>query len=661
MPWHRRMLSRIARPASTTLFRCVPPGPRRLYPTADPRRPLTTVAEPPEVVPDPSLGSYVRGPLEPPLAHQTLPQFWRDLVRQYGDGDALVSMHEPAKQYNFDIQPSSDRHLKWTYGEMDGAIDALARGLVAMGVTKGDRVGAVLPNCSAYALLQWATARIGAILVTFNPQYKTHELLAALNLTSTKALFITPYLKASPFLQTLLESLPSYTDGSPRQHELAEPVLPSLRSLVLVDNVHDEAEFARHMQSSSGLSDINDLMLWRSDGWEASEVSKLEGSGVKDDVINLQFTSGTTGLPKAVSLTHFNLLNNGRYIGDCMRLTPTDRLCNVPPLFHCFGLVLGNLAAWTHGSTVVYPSGFFDPRAILDTVEAEKCTALHGVPTHFLGVLGELENGGKKWDTSNLRTGIAAGSPIPIELMKELIENINLTELTIAYGMTETSPVSFQTRTNDPLMKRSETVGRVMPQTKAKIVDENLNIVPLGVHGELCIAGYLVQKGYWEDQDQTDRVMKRHPGDPDTLWMMTGDVASMDEEGYLQIVGRIKDVIIRGGENLFPVQIENCLTDHHAIREAAVVAVPDTKYLEVPGAWMVRSGAKHPGAVHLSGKEVRQVVIDGMNRQNAPDYVWFMGEDGVPDELPKTASGKVMKHVLRQWSKDLAAKGVGRV
>ncbi|EJU02271.1 acetyl-CoA synthetase-like protein [Dacryopinax primogenitus] len=548
-------------------------------------------------------------------------------------------MHERADQYGAKIQGSSDKRLRWTYGEMDRAIDALAKGLVAMGVTKGDRVGAVLPNCSAYALLQWATARIGAILVTFNPQYKTHELLAALNLTTSKALFITPYLKKVHFLQTLIEALPSYKLDSLRQHELAEPALPALRSLVLVDNLHDPDE----------------------DGLEASEVKRLEASNTKDEVINLQFTSGTTGLPKAVSLTHFNLLNNGRYIGDCMRLTPADRLCNVPPLFHCFGLVLGNLAAWTHGSTIIYPSGFFDPRAILDTVEAEKCTALHGVPTHFLGVLGELETGGKKWDTSTLRTGIAAGSPIPIELMKELIENLALTEVTIAYGMTETSPVSFQTRTDDPLTKRAETVGRIMPQTKAKIVDEHGNIVRLGEHGELCVAGYLVQKGYWEDQEQTDRVLKRHPGDPDTLWMMTGDVASMDAEGYLQIVGRIKDIIIRGGENLFPVQIENCLTDHHAIREAAVVSVPDSKYVEVPGAWVVRSNPKHPGAVHLSAKDVRKVVFDGMNRQNAPDYVWFLGEDGVPGELPKTASGKVMKHVLRKWSKNLAEKGIGRV
>jgi len=309
----------------------------------------------------------------------------------------------------------------------------------------------------------------------------------------------------------------------------------------------------------------------------------------------------------------------------------------------------------------VYPSEIFNPQHIVDTLAEEKCTALHGVPTHFIGILSELkwrEENGEKLDLSRLRTGIAAGSPIPIELMRTLVEKMNLRDLTIAYGMTETSPVSFQTTTKDPLIKRVETVGKVQAHVKAKIVNPAGEIVPVNTPGEICTSGYLVHKGYWGDEEQTKAAMKKHPGDDENVWMHTGDEGIMDEEGYLRIVGRIKDIIIRGGENLFPVQIENALHAHPSVREAAVVSVPDRTYGEVVGAWIVR----RPGTAAVSREEIRRWVSEKMNPQNAPAWVWFVGEDdAAADELPKTASGKVQKHVLRGWSKQLARKGVGQV
>ncbi|OJT03473.1 hypothetical protein TRAPUB_5892 [Trametes pubescens] len=316
-------------------------------------------------------------------------------------------------------------------------------------------------------------------------------------------------------------------------------------------------------------------------------------------------------------------------------------------------LVLGNLAAWTHGACIVYPSEIFSPPAIVDAVAQERCTALHGVPTHFLGVLAEVQRrrtDGENVDTRSLRTGIAAGSPIPIDLMKQLIEKLNLIELTVAYGMSASQPL---TTPDDPVIKRVETVGRILPHVKAKIVDLEGRVVPVETPGEILVAGYLLQKGYWNDPEQTARVMQTD--EEKTLWMHTGDEGIMDEEGYLRIVGRIKDIIIRGGENLFPVQIENVLTAHPHIREAAVVAVPDPKYGEVVGAWIVREAQ-----TAMSKEETRRIVADGMNPQNSPAWVWFLGEDGVPEEIPKTASGKVQKHILREWSKELARKGIGR-
>ncbi|KZS97148.1 acetyl-CoA synthetase-like protein [Sistotremastrum niveocremeum HHB9708] len=408
-------------------------------------------------------------------------------------------------------------------------------------------------NSSAYAMIQWACARIGAILVTVNPAYRIDELITTLKLTSVSHLFVVPRIRTSSYLASLSAAISSLSSSSP--HQIADPALPSLRSLLVVNNLPETEDFTKELTAVRAAVDFRDILVW--DGPSLAPTSLQ-----KDEVINIQFTSGTTGYPKGVCLTHSNLLNNALSIGDCMKLTPQDKLCNVPPLFHCFDecphhfshffhiltadarLVLGNLAAWVYGSCIVYPSQIFNPVAIVDTLHDEKCTALHGVPTHFLGVLSEVQNRRRAnidVDLSSLRTGIAAGSPIPIELMRKLINEMNLRDLTIAYGMTETSPVSFQTRTTDTVVQRVETVGQASPHVQAKIIDPfsgSTSPVPVGVPGELCVAGYLLQKGYWNDIEQTQDVMKTH--DDTTLWMHTGDQGVIDEEGYLRIVGRIK-------------------------------------------------------------------------------------------------------------------------
>ncbi|PPQ87692.1 hypothetical protein CVT25_011459 [Psilocybe cyanescens] len=557
--------------------------------------------------------SAVQGPLEPPLSTKTLPDYFNsEILRKYGDRPALICREEAPhahggpKSRNLDMTT----HLAWDFAEFDRHINALSRGLLAMGVEKGDRVGVIMGNNSSYAMLQWACASIGAILVTMNPAYRLTELAATLNLVGVKHLFVVPQIRTSTYVRNLSEAFLEIRNHQPGELQIKD--LPHLRNLIVVDNKEEHrADLAKlHIKS---MVDWREILIWREDSREARLQKEIYAGLEKDEVINLQFTSGTTGLPKAVSLTHSNLLNNA--------------------------ISIGNLAAWSHGSCIVYPSEIFDAPAIVDAVVAEKCTALHGVPTHFLGVLSEVNKRKQAGDTlnmSSLRTGIAAGSPIPIDLMKSLISHLNLTDLTNAYGMTETSPVSFQTTPADPIIKRVETVGKVQPHVKAKIIDPEGNVVDVGKPGEILIAGYLLQKGYWNDEEQTASVMKED--ETGTLWMHTGYEGIMDEEGYLR------------------VQIENAMTVHPDIREAAAVAVPDAKYGEVVGAWIVRE----PNS-HISKEEVRRVVAVNMNPQNAPAWVWFIGEDGNPAELPKTASGKVQKHVLRKWSKDLVSRDLGRV
>ncbi|KAH7329856.1 hypothetical protein B0J17DRAFT_740524 [Rhizoctonia solani] len=585
----------------------------------------------------PGTHSIVSGPLDPPLSELTLPDFYRtQILPHHASRPALISRHE--------------NDVRWDFAEFDVQIERIARGLLTAGVKPGDRVATIMGNCSAYAVLQWACARIGAIIVTMNPAYKVHEILDALNTVTASTLILTPTVRKSPLLRDILDALPTLASTTSGR-EIHDPALPSLRRIFVIDNTGNKALFREELDRRPGVVDIAEIASAQYGPEPQAEAEKmLDRSLDQHDVINLQFTSGTTGLPKAVSLSHRNLLNNGLSIGRCMRLSNQDSVCNVPPLFHCFDeYMLGNLAAWVHGAAIVYPSESFSPRDIVQTVSEERCTALHGVPTHFIGILEELDRIGPSVDMNSLRTGIAAGSPVPIDLMRRLIERLNLHDLTIAYGMS--NPVSFQTTPDDRLQMRVESVGKVQPHVQAKIIDEHGAIVPVGVSGELCISGYLLQKGYWDNLEQTSSVMKSDENG--TVWMHTGDQGVLDHEGYLKITGRIKDLIIRGGENLSPVQIENCLTSHPDIVEAAAIAVPDKRFGEVVGVWILL----RPSATSFTRKEAIDWVKSRMNPQNAPSWVWLLGEAGTPAQLPKTASGKVMKNVLREWGKTMLPAG----
>ncbi|KIK70178.1 hypothetical protein GYMLUDRAFT_236596 [Collybiopsis luxurians FD-317 M1] len=647
--------------------------------------------------------SVVQGPTHTPLENRTFSDYFeQEILHKHSTRPALICPSEKARAHGGPPSRNMGRtsHLAWDFDEFERHIDAVARGLLSMGVQKGDRIAVIMGNNSAYATLQWAAARIGAILATINPSYRIRELAETLRLVGTKHLVVVPALRSSRYLSMLAEHFPALVNSSPG--DIQEPSLPDLKNLIVVNNLDEHALIKPAV-------DWREIILWSEGTREAQLVKEIARGLDKDDVINLQFTSGTTGAPKAVSLTHHNLLNNGILIGRSMNISEKDILCNAPPLFH----LLGNLAFWSHSACIVYPSESFDSEAIVNALVNEKCTALHGVPTHFLGVLSEVQKRkslGEQVDLRNLRTGIAAGTSVPIELMRKLISEMNLKDLTNAYGMTETSPVSFQTTPADPLLKRVETVGKIHPHVKAKVIDPHGKIVPVGTPGEVCVSGYLVQKGlvpiprgafavaenknklvsraraYWNNDEQTRQVIYKDAEDG-TVWMHTGDEGILDEDGYLRIVGRMKDIIIRGtsldlhflrsadyrAARLLPsvscilrrrVQIENALLSDHDIREAAVVAVPDERFGEVVGAWIVRNTDRDgdgSGRRRLSRSDVREVVRNGMNPQAAPAWVWFLGEDGAPEELPKTASGKVMKHILRKWSKEFAGRGVGRV
>ncbi|KAG8216445.1 hypothetical protein J3R82DRAFT_6551 [Butyriboletus roseoflavus] len=632
--------------------------------------------------------SSVEGSKYPPLEHRTLSVYFRDeILTKHAERPALVCRQERPRAHGGPPSPNMgiDRHLAWDFEEFDRHIQALARGLVSLGVKKGDRVAVVMGNNSSYALLQWACASVGAILVTLNPAYRVKELVNTLNVAGVSHLFAVPRLRSSRYIRMLSDTLPDLRCSTPGNIQCE--ALPALRHLVVVNNLSDPNAYQEEIADTKCIVDWQETFVWRQDGAEQRRVRECVDELRSEDVVNLQFTrcvlggglrclrsgyvdlglrSGTTGAPKAASLTHLNILNNGIGNGRCMRFTPHDVLCNTLctlstltylTLLRPTRLVLGNLAAWSHGVCVVYPSESFDPKAIVDAIQQERCTALHGVPTHFLGVLAEVQRrqeAGEKLDLSRLRTGIAAGSSIPIDLMRQLIEKLNLVDLTVAYGMSA-SPVSFQSTPEDPITKRVETVGKVQPHVRAKVINGEGKIVPLGTPGELCVTGYLLQKGYWEDADQTKKVMRPDPEDESIVWMHTGDEGIIDEEGYLRSTSPTKMPCMMLIRNLFPVQIENVLTAHPSIREAAAVAVPDAKYGEVVGAWILLE----PGRT-MSKEEVRQVVWDNMNPQNAPVWVWFIGDGLDAEELSKTASGKVMKHILRRWSAKLAGDGTGR-
>ncbi len=552
--------------------------------------------------------SHARGTTDTPLIEATIGDFFADMARRQPGHEALVSRHQG---------------LRYSYAELHQAARQLASALLGMGLEPGDRIGIWSHNNAEWVLMQLATAQVGLVLVNINPAYRTAEVEYALNKVGCKALVTMPSFKTSDYLGMLRELAPELALCLPGM--LAAKRLPTLRSVVWIDVAGEGAE-------QPGMLRFSELMT-RGDAGDA-RIDAIGATLRNSDPINIQFTSGTTGFPKGATLTHRNILNNGFFIGECMRLTPADRLCIPVPLYHCFGMVLGNLACITHGSTIVYPNDGFDPLAVLETVQAERCTGLHGVPTMFIAELDHPRFA--EFDLSTLRTGIMAGSPCPIEVMKRVQADMHMAEVTIAYGMTETSPVSCQSDADTPLEKRVSTVGRVQPHLEVKIIDpESGAVVARGERGELCTRGYSVMHGYWGDVEKTREAIDAEG------WMHTGDLATMDAEGYVNIVGRIKDMVIRGGENLYPREIEEFLYRHPQVQDVQVVGVPDEKYGEELCAWIIAK----PGASPTED-DIRAFCKGQIAHYKVPRYIRFV------TAFPMTVTGKIQKFKIRDAMKD---------
>lgn len=548
--------------------------------------------------------SHARGATDKPLIEQTIGDFFAQMAARQPGHEALVSRHQG---------------LRYSYAELHRAARQLASALLGQGITRGDRVGIWSHNNAEWVLMQLATAQVGIILVNINPAYRTAEVEYALNKVGCKALVAMPQFKTSDYLGMLRELAPELAHSQAGQLQAAR--LPTLRSVVWID-VAGEGDEQPGMQRFSALMATGDA--------DDARIDPIAATLQNTDPINIQFTSGTTGFPKGATLTHRNILNNGFFIGECMRLTPEDRLCIPVPLYHCFGMVLGNLACFTHGSCIVYPNDGFDALAVLEAVQAERCTGLHGVPTMFIAELQHPQFG--EFDLSTLRTGIMAGSPCPIEVMKRVVKDMHLSEITIAYGMTETSPVSCQSDAGTPLEKRVATVGKVQPHLEVKIVDPDTGAtVAPGVSGELCTKGYSVMHGYWGDAEKT-----REAIDEDG-WMHTGDLATMDAEGYVNIVGRIKDMVIRGGENIYPREIEEFLYRHPQVQDVQVVGLPDQRYGEELCAWIITK----PGE-SLDEEGVRAFCKGQIAHYKVPRYIRFV------DAFPMTVTGKIQKFRIRE-------------
>jgi fatty-acyl-CoA synthase len=530
--------------------------------------------------------SYSSGESATALLGDTIGGNFDATVRAFGGREALVDR-------------AAGR--RWTYTELAADVDALALSLLEMGIGQGDRVGIWAPNCAEWTLTQYATAKIGAILVNINPAYRTRELEFVINQSGTRLLVAAEKMKTSDYAAMIAE---------------VRPRCPGLTDVVLLGSP----------QWQSMLDDGRRLDRSALDGIELDV----------DDPINIQYTSGTTGFPKGATLSHHNILNNGFFVGELCNYTEADRICIPVPFYHCFGMVMGNLAATSHGACMVIPSPTFDPVATLEAVQAEQCTSLYGVPTMFIAELSAP--GFDDYDLSSLRTGIMAGSPCPVEVMKQVIERMSMTEVGICYGMTETSPVSTQTRADDSVDRRVSTVGRVGPHLEVKVVDPATGRTVLrGTPGELCTRGYSVMLGYWEQPGKTaEAIDSAH-------WMHTGDLAVMDDEGYLAITGRIKDMVIRGGENVYPREIEEFLYTHPDILDAQVIGVPDARYGEELMAWV----RLRPGAATLTAESLREFCRGQLAHYKIPRYVHIV------DDFPMTVTGKVRKVEMRERSVEI--------
>jgi fatty-acyl-CoA synthase len=525
--------------------------------------------------------SHTTGETDVPLLEQTIPDNLDATVARFADREALVDLQQG---------------IRWTYAEFAEQVGRLARAFAAAGVVKGERVGIWAPDCAQWTLTQYATARLGAILVNINPSYRTHEL---------------EYVLKQAGISTLVSAKEFKTSDYAGMIEEVRGDCPDLRDVYLIG------------------TNSWDALLARADEVPEDDVAKVQAGLDRNDPINIQYTSGTTGFPKGATLSHRNILNNGYFVGEMCRYTEADRVCIPVPFYHCFGMVMGNLACTSHGACMVIPAPGFDPAATLKAVQDERCTSLYGVPTMFIAEWSLPDLG--SYDLSSVRTGIMAGSPCPATMMQRLID-AGIEEMTIAYGMTETSPVSTQTRTDDSFEHKVGTVGQVMPHLEIKVVDPvSDETVPRGEPGEFCTKGYSVMLGYWNQQDKTDEVLQDG-------WMHTGDIAVMDDDGFVQITGRIKDMVIRGGENIYPREIEEFLYTHPDVVDAQVIGVPDSKYGEELCAWI----RMREGAQPLDADSVREFATGKLAHYKIPRYVM------VVDEFPMTVTGKVRKVEMRE-------------
>jgi len=551
-----------------------------------------------------TLPSYTSGVAEKPLLGMTIGDMLDRTAQQYPNNEALVCLHQD---------------IRWSYREFVEKVNEAARAFLAIGVKKGDRVGIWSPNRYEWTVTQFATAKVGAILVNINPSYGVHELKYALNLAGISVLVTADSFKASNYREMLYQLAPELKQSEPGKLNAKDA--PDLRAVI---NVHED----KH----DGMWTWQEFLGF-ADQASAADLKKRQSQLQFDDPINIQFTSGTTGNPKGATLTHHNILNNGYFVGESQRLTEKDRLVIPVPLYHCFGMVMGNLGCITHGTAMIYPGEGFDPKAVLQAVHQEKATALYGVPTMFIAELAEPDF--DSYDLSTLRTGIMAGSICPAEVMKKVNGKMNMKEVQIAYGMTETSPVSTQTSSLDPFEKQVTTVGRTQPHLETKIVDPgNGNVVPRGEIGELCTRGYSVMLKYWNNEEKTREAIDENG------WMHTGDLATMDDEGYVQIVGRIKDMVIRGGENIYPKEIEEFFYTHPAIEEVQVTGIPDEKYGEELIAWVKFL----PDAEPVSADDLQEFCKGKIAHFKIPRNYKFV------DEFPMTVTGKIQKFKMREVS-----------